>query len=92
MADSKLSELTAITSANAGDSLYIVNSSSSKRITASNLYISMTQFRSAPANVKGVAGDKKGMTAFDNSYYYVCITNYSSGTDNIWRRVALTTW
>ena len=41
MADSKLSELTAATSAAAGDSLYLVQSSTSKQITTANLFASV---------------------------------------------------
>jgi len=42
MADSKVSELTAATSAAAADQLYIVQSSTSKRITIANLFKSLS--------------------------------------------------
>lgn len=92
MADSKLSELTNVTTANSTDLLYLVQSSSSKKITASNLLISLTQLKSAPANAFGIPTDKAGMIAFDSDYFYICTTNYSSGNVNIWRRVSITTW
>ena len=42
MADSKVSELTAASSAAAADQLYIVQSSTSKRITIANLFKSLS--------------------------------------------------
>tara|TARA_A100001234_G_scaffold211841_1_gene212840 strand:- start:328 stop:774 length:447 start_codon:yes stop_codon:yes gene_type:complete len=38
MADSKLSELTAATSVDASDTLYVVQSSTSKKVTAANIF------------------------------------------------------
>jgi hypothetical protein len=92
MADSKLSELTSTSSATSTDLLYLVQSSSSKKITAGNLIVSLTQLRSAPTNAFGVANDKAGMIAFDSDYFYVCTANYTSGSINIWRRVSITSW
>jgi hypothetical protein len=92
MADSKLSELTAATSVNASDMLYLVQSNASKRISAANLIAGLTQLSSPPANVKGSAGDKAGMISFDSANAYFCVENYSTGTTNIWRKVTLTTW
>lgn len=91
MADSKLSELPALTNASGSDLLYLVHSTTSNRITASNLFVSMMQFKSPPANAKGVAGDMQGMIAFDSSNIYVCTANYSTGTANIWARVSIST-
>lgn len=92
MADSKLSELTAGTSLNASDLFYIVQSGASKRITAANVLAGLNQIKSPPANVKGTAGDKAGMIAFDSSNIYFCVETYSTGVANIWRRVTITTW
>ena len=46
-----------------------------------------------PAHSTGTAGDLAGMTAYDATYFYVCVANYN-GVTNIWERVALsaTTW
>jgi hypothetical protein len=92
MADSKLSELTAGTSVNSSDLLYLVQNGASKRITAANLHAGLNQVKSPPANVKGSAGDKAGMIAFDSSNIYFCVETYSTGTANIWRRVTITSW
>jgi Major tropism determinant N-terminal domain len=43
---------------------------------------------SIPASSKGQTGDKKGMIASDGLYLYVCYTNYTTGTNNIWAKVA----
>lgn len=46
-----------------------------------------------PATSKGAAGDKAGMIAWDSNYIYVCITNYTDGVANIWKRSAISgTW
>lgn len=50
MADAKLSELTAATSAAASDSMYLVQSSTSKKITVANLF--------ADVDTPAVFGDK----------------------------------
>ena len=92
MADSKLSELTSTSSATSTDLLYLVQSSSSKRISVGNLAVSITQLRSAPSNAKGNVGDVSGMTTFDSEYLYLCVANYTTGNVNIWRRVSITTW
>jgi hypothetical protein len=92
MADSRLSELTAATSVGASDLLYLVQSSTSKRITTSNLIAGLTQVKSAPANNKGTTGDVKGMLAFSNTHLYVCITSYTDGTANIWKRTSISDW
>jgi hypothetical protein len=91
MADSKVSQLTAATSAGASDLLYVVQSSTSKKIDAGNLFASMTQMVTAPATSIGVAGNKKGMIAFDSTFLYVCTANYT-GSSNIWKRASITSW
>jgi len=50
MADAKLSELTAATSAAASDSMYLVQSSTSKKITVANLF--------ADIDTPAIFGDK----------------------------------
>jgi hypothetical protein len=46
-----------------------------------------------PTSNKGVVGDQQGAIMIDttNSYLYVCIKDYN-GTDNIWKRVGLSSW
>ena len=39
----------------------------------------------------GSAGDKVGMIASDNSYFYRCTGNYD-GSTLIWKRVAFSSW
>lgn len=43
---------------------------------------------SVPATSKGQAGDTKGMIASDGLYLYICYNNYTTGTNNIWTKVA----
>jgi hypothetical protein len=88
----KLTEAAAVNSITSSDLLYVVASNNSRKITAGNLIASLTDVRSAPTgNAYGAAGDIKGMIAFDSTYFYVCTADYT-GTSNVWKRVALTTW
>ena len=43
-----------------------------------------------PATSKGNPGDIAGMLAFDTGHLYYCVTTYTDGTANIWRRVSWT--
>jgi len=47
-----------------------------------------------PATSKGAVGDKAGLIAADATYVYYCTTDYTTGTADIWKRVALAvdTW
>jgi hypothetical protein len=47
-----------------------------------------------PASSKGVAGDKANMMAVGGGFLYVCITDYTTGSVDIWTKTALTggTW
>jgi hypothetical protein len=88
----KLTEASAVTSIANGDLLYVVSSGNSRKITAGNLIASLTDVRTAPTgNAYGAVGDVKGMIAFDTNYLYICTANYT-GSSNVWKRVALTTW
>jgi len=87
----KLSETTATNSVVSTDTLYVVAGGNSRRITSGNLVASMTQLKTAPAASVGAAGDKKGMIAFDSNYLYLCTADYT-GSANVWKRVAITTW
>jgi hypothetical protein len=40
-----------------------------------------------PSSSSGSEGDKQGMVAFDNSYFYYCISDFDTSTI-IWKRVA----
>lgn len=92
MADSKVSELTAASSAASTDLLYLVQSNASKRIAVGNLAASITTLSSAPSTAKGAAGDKYGSIRLDTNYLYVCTADYTTGTANIWKRVSITAW
>jgi hypothetical protein len=52
------------------------------------------QTTTAPATSKGVAGDKQGMIAVDNTYFYVCTADWTDGVADIWSRnpLASGTW
>jgi len=42
---------------------------------------------SVPAHDYGVAGDRAGMFAHDNTHFYVCIANYVNNSTVIWKRI-----
>lgn len=87
-------KLTATTQSNDiddNDLLYVVADGNSTAVTAGNLIASLTQVKSAPASTIGAAGDKLGMIAFDSNYVYICTANYT-GSANVWKRVAISTW
>lgn len=87
----KLSEQTATNSVVSSDVLYVVAGGNSRKITSGNLVASLTQVKSAPTTTVGAAGDKKGMIAFDSNYIYICTADYT-GSANVWKRVAISTW
>jgi aminoglycoside phosphotransferase (APT) family kinase protein len=87
----KLSEQTATNSVVSSDLLYVVSGGNSRKISAGNVIAALTQVKTAPAATVGAAGDKKGMIAFDTNYLYICTADYT-GSANVWKRVALTTW
>ncbi len=87
----KLSETTTSTIVDKDDLLYAVIDGNSRAITAGNLIASLTQAETAPTTALGAAGDLKGMIAFDTNYLYICTANYT-GSANVWKRVAITTW
>lgn len=87
----KLSEQTATNSVVSSDVLYVVAGGNSRKITSGNLVASLTQVKSAPTTTVGASGDKKGMLAFDSNYIYICTADYT-GSANVWKRVAISTW
>lgn len=42
-----------------------------------------------PASSKGAAGDTAGSWSADGNYYYYCVSSYTNGTVDIWRRAQL---
>jgi hypothetical protein len=46
---------------------------------------------SVPSSSKGQAGDQIGQWAANGTYYYYCSETYTSGTVDIWRRIAFDT-
>lgn len=87
----KLSATTQSNDVDENDLLYVVVDGNSRAVTAGNLIASLTQVKSAPASALGASGDKRGMFAFDTNYVYICTANYS-GSANVWKRVAISTW
>jgi hypothetical protein len=87
----KLSATTQSNDVDENDLLYVVVDGNSRAVTAGNLIASLTQVKSAPASALGASGDKEGMFAFDTNYVYICTANYS-GSANVWKRVAISTW
>lgn len=49
---------------------------------------------SIPTSSKGQSGDIQGLIASDGSFVYICYTDYTTGTNDIWAKVATTstTW
>jgi hypothetical protein len=43
---------------------------------------------SVPSHSTGASGDQKGMIASDGNYLYICYNDYTSGSNNIWAKVA----
>ena len=43
---------------------------------------------SIPTSSKGQSGDIKGLMSSDGSYLYVCIADYTTGTDDIWAKIS----
>ena len=87
----KLSEQSATNSVVSADTLYVVAGGNSRKITAGNLISSLTQVKTAPTTTVGASGDKTGMIAFDTNYLYLCTADYT-GSANVWKRVAISTW
>lgn len=46
---------------------------------------------SVPTSSKGQAGDQIGQWSADGTYYYYCAATYTSGTVDIWRKIAFDT-
>ena len=42
-----------------------------------------------PSSIYGQAGDKKGDTAIDATYLYICYSDYVNNSTRVWRRVQL---
>jgi hypothetical protein len=40
-----------------------------------------------PSTNKGQSGDRRGYIYLDNTNFYYCTANYTSGTINIWSRI-----
>jgi hypothetical protein len=48
---------------------------------------------SVPSTKFGLAGDLAGDVAYNSSYLYICIQNYTNGSAQIWERVLFdSTW
>lgn len=43
---------------------------------------------SPPPTLKGEVGDKAGMYAYDNSYFYWCFADYTNGVPDIWAQTS----
>lgn len=91
----KISELTAVTTAVAGDLLPIVSNTVGAAVTTkitignllsntANVYASFIKTVSAPATAgaNGIAGNIR----YDANYIYICTST------NTWKRVAISTW
>ena len=91
----KISELTAVTTAVAGDLLPIVSNTAGAAVTTkitignllsntANVHASFIRTVSAPAtaSANGVAGNVR----YDTNYIYICTST------NTWKRVAISTW
>lgn len=44
-----------------------------------------------PGSPEGASGDAAGMIAWDNTYLYICVDDYTDGSTAIWQRVLFDT-
>jgi hypothetical protein len=58
--------------------------------TVANLANAIIYVGTAPANNKGDTGDTVGMVYLANNYFYYCTETYTTGSANIWSRIAST--
>lgn len=42
---------------------------------------------SVPSSSKGIAGDKVGYWAANSQYFYYCISSFTNGVSDIWKRI-----
>lgn len=77
----------------AGSTGYIGSAGASAAIGYSGSTGIVFQRSTAPTSSIGEAGDRKGDIAYDNTYFYYCIANYT-GSIHIWKRIEWTgsTW
>jgi hypothetical protein len=47
----------------------------------------LVRVANVPAHDYGVAGDRKGMFAHDNTHLYICIADYVNNSTVIWKRI-----
>lgn len=75
-----------------------INANFTELYTATDALVAISNVRiiagAAPATSKGAAGDTAGMLAVGNGYLYVCLSNWTTGSNDIWSRTAITasTW
>lgn len=60
-------------------------------LTISNAGVLSWAPATAPATSKGQPGDKAGTIAASSTHLYYCITDYTDGVANIWKRIQWTT-
>jgi hypothetical protein len=60
-------------------------------VSAGNAFRQVAMKQATPSSSVGAPGNKSGMIAWDQSYIYVCTSDYD-GSTAIWKRTALTTF
>lgn len=60
-------------------------------VSAGNAFRQVAMKQATPSSSVGALGNKSGMIAWDQSYIYVCTSDYD-GSTAIWKRTALTTF
>jgi hypothetical protein len=86
MADQKLSELSYVTTAGAGDLLYVVQGGYSKKIAVSSLALSAhAAIINNNTPLHSTSTGTQGQIYWDSSYLYVCVSS------NTWIRSAINT-
>ena len=99
MSDQRLSDLGSVTTANAGDQLYIVQGGVSKRIAVSSFAtsIAVTRLVAAANSSSSVSltvtipstatsTGTLGQIAYNTTHLYLCVAT------NTWRRLELVSW
>jgi hypothetical protein len=50
--------------------------------------LDLYQRTAVPSTSKGHSFDRIGQIAYNSSYIYYCIANYTTGADDIWKRIS----
>jgi len=88
-------QVTSFTETEIASSSSFINIEAFTNLTLQGGKVLLRPLGSAPASTKGAAGDKAGEIRFasvaSTTYLYYCVSDYTNGVDDIWRRLTFTT-